>query len=275
MILLNNNLAPKIKGTFKNQGQILSIADLTGAYDAVANPSGLGFPNPAVSQGLTSVLNIQVPDDQTFFCNNNPVYSINLFPTLPSINSAIPFVVLPQDCGFLQPQPFPDGIYSASVVETFGILVSWTRSSATITATQTAHGYATGQVIAVQGSNDLTAIPNGNYTITVTGANTYTFTGVATGATSGTFLLTSPNQYEVTWTGYFINTSAICQYISKQAAKSNCGCGNNDGDNSIYWKMVNIMDSIGTFACAGLMQKCACAIKELSDVCSCNNCNCN
>src|ERR1022692_108525 len=102
MILLTNNLVPKIKGTFKNQGQILSIADLTGAYDAVANPSGLGSPNPGVSQGLTSVLNIQNPCPDTCHPDNGVINSINLFPTLPSINSAIPFVVLPQDCGFLQ-----------------------------------------------------------------------------------------------------------------------------------------------------------------------------
>lgn len=67
--------------------------------------------------------------------------------------------------------------------------LSWTRSSATITVTATAHNMATGVVITVV-SSDTTAIPNGSYTITVTGANTFTFTGVNAGGASGTLTLT-------------------------------------------------------------------------------------
>lgn len=62
---------------------------------------------------------------------------------------------------------------------------TWTRAAAVITATDVAHGLTTGDSIVVTTSDDTDAIPLGVYTITVTGADTFTFTGVAAGAASG------------------------------------------------------------------------------------------
>lgn len=73
-------------------------------------------------------------------------------------------------------------------VPPYGTL-SWTRAVAVITVTATAHNLVTGMSITVA-SSDTSAIPNGAYTITVTGANTFTFTGVAAGGASGTLTLT-------------------------------------------------------------------------------------
>ena len=70
---------------------------------------------------------------------------------------------------------------------------TWAKSSTTVTGTFTNHGLQTGDIIAVTVSSDLTAIPLNNYTVTRTGANTFTFTDTAGGGASGT--LTYNNNY--------------------------------------------------------------------------------
>jgi hypothetical protein len=71
--------------------------------------------------------------------------------------------------------------------------VAWSRSGATVTVTQSSHGRVTGDKIYVTASSDAAAIPLTTvYTITVSNANTWTFTGVNTGAASGTFDFTYP-----------------------------------------------------------------------------------
>lgn len=64
--------------------------------------------------------------------------------------------------------------------------LAWTRSGTTATVTQNNHGLATNDIINVTASSDTGAIPLGIKTITVVNANSYTFTAVNTGATSGT-----------------------------------------------------------------------------------------
>lgn len=69
--------------------------------------------------------------------------------------------------------------------------VSWTRSGTTITVTSTAHGINGGaQRIWVEDSSATGPVPNGwgssAVTLQVVDANTFTFTGVNAGATSGT-----------------------------------------------------------------------------------------
>jgi len=67
---------------------------------------------------------------------------------------------------------------------------SWTRTTTTATVTTTAnHNLATGQILTVTVSSDITAIVLGAVTITVTGATTFTFTCLNAGAASGTLTI--------------------------------------------------------------------------------------
>lgn len=66
------------------------------------------------------------------------------------------------------------------------VAATWTRSGSTITVTSTGHGLITSNVITIYQSSDETATPVGTETVTNLTANTFTFVGVATGATSGT-----------------------------------------------------------------------------------------
>jgi hypothetical protein len=70
-------------------------------------------------------------------------------------------------------------------------VTSITRAGATATATQTAHGYTTGVIVRVAGATQ--SQYNGEFSITVTGANTYTYTVTGTPATpaTGTILATA------------------------------------------------------------------------------------
>ena len=63
---------------------------------------------------------------------------------------------------------------------------SWTRSSSTITVTLTNHGFRTNDYIKIMYSTSTAATGTGQKAITVTGANTFTFTGAASGDASGT-----------------------------------------------------------------------------------------
>jgi len=60
---------------------------------------------------------------------------------------------------------------------------TYSRTGTTVTVTMTAHGFSTGNVLAIDFTSG-TAL-DGNYTITSTGANTFTLTTVASGSTSG------------------------------------------------------------------------------------------
>jgi len=60
---------------------------------------------------------------------------------------------------------------------------TYIRVGTTVTVTITAHGFSTGNVLAIDFTSG-TAL-DGNYTITSTGANTFTLTTVASGSTSG------------------------------------------------------------------------------------------
>lgn len=64
--------------------------------------------------------------------------------------------------------------------------ISWSRATTTATITSTAHGLKTNDIIYVIISSDVSAIVVGSKTITVTNANTFTFTCLNAGGTSGT-----------------------------------------------------------------------------------------
>ena len=66
------------------------------------------------------------------------------------------------------------------------VAVTWARSGATVTITQTGHGYSNGDTVEILDSSDVSALANGTYTISNVLTNTYDVTGVAAGATSGT-----------------------------------------------------------------------------------------
>ncbi|HEY5268624.1 MAG TPA: hypothetical protein VII94_05905 [Candidatus Saccharimonadales bacterium] len=63
--------------------------------------------------------------------------------------------------------------------------IAWTQSSTTATITSTAHGLKTNDIIYVVVSSNILGIVVGSKTVTVTGANTFTFTCLAAGG-SGT-----------------------------------------------------------------------------------------
>ena len=67
-----------------------------------------------------------------------------------------------------------------------------TTSGTTATATCTAHGMKTGDTAIIRGANEEEL--NGIFTITVTGANTFTYTIVSIGGASGTGTITTTNQ---------------------------------------------------------------------------------
>lgn len=75
--------------------------------------------------------------------------------------------------------------------------LAWTRVTTTITVTHNSHGLVTGDLVYVNTSSDTGAIPLGSKSVTVLTANTYTFTGVNTGAASGTISITVRDVYNI------------------------------------------------------------------------------
>jgi len=82
---------------------------------------------------------------------------------------------------------------------------SWTRSGSTITVTLTGHGYRTNDFIKVMYSSNNTATSTGQKTITVTGANTFTYVGSASGDTSGTLT------FFRTWASVIADVGSGCE----------------------------------------------------------------
>ena len=94
--------------------------------------------------------------------------------------------------------------------------VTYARSSTTVTVTKTAHGLITGDVVGIHfDSNTSQSATDGNYTITRTGADTFTLTDINTGTITSTaasyvsgggrWLMT----YEVDGTDTFENSPII------------------------------------------------------------------
>lgn len=67
-----------------------------------------------------------------------------------------------------------------------GTTVAWARSTTTATITSTAHGLVTNDRVYVSKSSDAASIVMGFKTVTVTGADTFTFTCLNAGGASGT-----------------------------------------------------------------------------------------
>lgn len=85
------------------------------------------------------------------------------------------------------------GLFTGGDVGSTLSSIAWARSSTTITVTSTAHGLSVGDGITVTVTSDGTAIPLNIYLVTaVTDANTFTFTGVNGGGSSGTISYTPP-----------------------------------------------------------------------------------
>lgn len=94
------------------------------------------------------------------------------------------------------PVAFPTACFGTAIISQYltpynttysGSAVAWTRVTTTITVTSTAHGLVTNDRVYVLNSSDPTATSWGLKVITVTGADTFTYTGVNSGAASGTF----------------------------------------------------------------------------------------
>ena len=65
-------------------------------------------------------------------------------------------------------------------------LSTWSRSTTTATITYNAHGLTNGDKINITSSSDTSAIPNGTYTITYIGVNSFSITCFNLGGSSGT-----------------------------------------------------------------------------------------
>ena len=94
--------------------------------------------------------------------------------------------------------------------------VTYARTGTAVTVTKTAHGLATGDIVGIHfDSNASTSATDGNYTITRTGADTFTLTDINTGnitstaasyvSGGGRWLMT----YEVDGTDTFENSPII------------------------------------------------------------------
>ena len=86
--------------------------------------------------------------------------------------------------------------------------VSWSKSSSTATITSTAHGMSSGTTIIISSSNDVTAVPNGNYIISVTNANTFTITLSTSSTATGTF------SYNIVGNGFTNNGTGNSNFTS-------------------------------------------------------------
>jgi hypothetical protein len=65
--------------------------------------------------------------------------------------------------------------------------VTYARTDTTVTVTKTAHGLVTGDVVGIHfNSNTSASATDGNYTITRTGADTFTLTDINTGTITST-----------------------------------------------------------------------------------------
>ena len=80
--------------------------------------------------------------------------------------------------------------------------VTYARSGNTVTVTKTAHGLATGDVVGIHfDANSGVSATDGNYTITVTGANTFTLTDINSGTITSTAALyvSGANRWLITY----------------------------------------------------------------------------
>ena len=80
--------------------------------------------------------------------------------------------------------------------------VTYARSGTTVTVTKTAHGLATGDVVGIHfDANSGVSATDGNYTITVTGANTFTLTDINSGTITSTAALyvSGANRWLITY----------------------------------------------------------------------------
>jgi hypothetical protein len=94
--------------------------------------------------------------------------------------------------------------------------VTYARTGTTVTVTKTAHGLVTGNIVGIHfNSNSSTSATDGNYSITKTGADTFTLTDINTGdiastaasyvSGGGRWLMT----YEIDSTDTFSNVPVI------------------------------------------------------------------
>ena len=116
--------------------------------------------------------------------------------------------------------------------------VAYARVGTTVTVTKTTHGLTTGTVIGIHFlSNSGVSATDGTYTITVTGANTFTLTDINTGNISSTSAVYAVGKwlmtYEPTATDIFNNVP----FIPGEGVRADTG---------VYAEMSNV-DSVQIF----------------------------
>jgi Concanavalin A-like lectin/glucanases superfamily len=87
-----------------------------------------------------------------------------------------------------------------------GSNLSWTRAGTTLTITEISHGLRTGYKIPVTSSSDSSTLPIGIYNVTKIDNNTFSITGVDTGATFGTISYSAGSTYKANLTAVINGT---------------------------------------------------------------------
>jgi len=95
---------------------------------------------------------------------------------------------------------------------------TYSRSGTLVTCTRTSHGLSTGQVIYFDGS--IGAVPDGYYTVTNTGANTFTFNTVASFGTSGSFTIRVQPNTATVYTVTVVNANQLTITTTSTAVMS-------------------------------------------------------
>jgi hypothetical protein len=86
--------------------------------------------------------------------------------------------------------------------------VNWSKSGYIATITSLAHGMSSGTTITISSSSNTTAVPNGNYVISVTNSDTFTITLLTSSTTTGTF------SYNIIGNGYTNNGTGNSNFTS-------------------------------------------------------------
>ena len=116
--------------------------------------------------------------------------------------------------------------------------VAYARVGTTVTVTKTTHGLTTGTVIGIHFlSNSGVSATDGTYTITVTGANTFTLTDINTGNISSTSAVYAVGKWLMTYEPTATDIFANVPYIPGEGVRVETG---------VYAEMSN-MDSVQIF----------------------------
>ena len=110
--------------------------------------------------------------------------------------------------------------------------VAYARTGTTVTVTKTAHGLSTGNVIGIHFlSNSGVSATDGTYSITKTGADTFTLTDINTGSISSTAAVYAVGKWLMTYEPTAADIFANVPFIPGEGVRAESG---------VYAEMVNV-----------------------------------